>query len=350
MNPSIPIVPMFRSLGQRAVLGLPLGALLLLAWRSDSPIKHPPSVNTRTATTHSVNESALLDSTTWLTMRNVQFRELPNAVIQVRRLNAQVIPTSGSPPFLDDPRSFKLRITNGVVAIAGADLTVLLNTFVFGYPGAPITKLRVRLEKGQLVQTGVMHKGVDLPFEMTASVSLASDGRVRIHPERVKMLGINGLKLLHAVGLHLEKLLDLSKAKGATVKGDDMYLDPTAFLPPPSFDGRLAAIRIEGNELVQEFVTLPDDSLFGTMIRADSTVPNYLYFRGGNLRFGKLEMRQTDLLIADAEPKDPFDLFLAHYKEQLFAGTSQTLRNFGLRVVMPDFHSLPADKAVAKGE
>jgi hypothetical protein len=58
------------------------------------------------------------------------------------------------------------------------------------------------------------------------------------------------------------------------------------------------------------------------------------------LQFGKLLMSDTDLLIVDANPLDPFDLNLQEYAKQLVAGTSRTLPNLGLRVEMPDYATL----------
>jgi hypothetical protein len=159
---------------------------------------------------------------------------------------------------------------------------------------------------------------------------------VRVHPTKVQILGVNGEKLLHALHLHLSDMLDLSKARGASISGDDLFLDPLAILPPPAVLGRLASIRVTGDQLLQQFVRTPDDSIFAHISTGDST-RNYVYFRGGHLRFGKLEMTSTDLLIADADERDPFDLYLAKYAQQLVAGTSRTLPNQGLKVLMPDY-------------
>jgi hypothetical protein len=84
--------------------------------------------------------------------------------------------------------------------------------------------------------------------------------------------------------------------------------------------------------------------VFGTYVRPDTAVRNFVYFRGGRLRFGRLEMRDTDLLITDANAADPFDLYLAHYARQLSAGYSRTMPNAALRVMMPDWH------AIARGD
>jgi hypothetical protein len=149
---------------------------------------------------------------------------------------------------------------------------------------------------------------------------------------------------MRALGLHLDDLLDLEGSRGAVVKGDDIYLDPTKILPPPAITGTLGVVGVHGNEVIIEFATTPEDSIFSSVVRPDSTVPNFVYFRGGQLRFGKLLMNDTDLQIVDADPEDPFDLNLKEYAKQLVAGTSRTLPSLGLRVEMPDFDSLRGDE------
>jgi hypothetical protein len=278
---------------------------------------------------------------TWLEMKNVNLRVASNAVVGIRQLRGEVIPTRrGGSALLDSTSSFSIRITSGAVALESADLGVILNRFVFGYKGSPLRNLRVRTSGTQLVQSGIMHKGVDLKFEITSSISLTDSGLIRLHPTKTRVLGVNGESLLHALGLRLEDLLDLSKSAAARVKGDDIYLDPTKILPPPAIVGRLKSVRVEGNALVQEFVKLPDDTLFAGYARADSAAPNYLFFRGGRLRFGRLEMRDTQLQILDLDPADPFDLFLAEYNKQLVAGYSRNRRNLSLQAFFPDYTDL----------
>jgi len=283
-----------------------------------------------------------LDSTsTWLEMKNVNLRVAKDAVVGIRLLRGQVMPTQpGGSALLDSTSSFSIRITSGTVAIESADLTVILNRFVFGYKGSPLKNLKVHTEGDQLVQSGTMHKGVDLKFEIKAALSLTDSGWIRLRPTKVRVLGVNGETLLHALGLHLDNMLNLSKSTAARVKGDDIYLDPTKILPPPTISGRLTSVRVEGNALVQEFAKLPDDSVFSGYARADSAAPNYLFFRGGRLRFGRLEMRDTELQILDLDPSDPFDLFLAEYNKQLTAGYSRNRTNLSLQAFFPDYNDL----------
>jgi hypothetical protein len=125
-----------------------------------------------------------------------------------------------------------------------------------------------------------------------------------------------------------------------TVKGDDLYLDPLAIIPNPVVDGKLKSVRIEGAYLVQEFFHTPDDTIFGSFVRPDPDLKNFIYFRGGSLRFGRLTMSDTDLMIRDADERDPFDLYFPEYNRQLVAGHSNTLPSKGLLATMVDFGKL----------
>jgi hypothetical protein len=281
------------------------------------------------------------DSLLWMEMRNVDLHINPHDVMRIKSLRGQVRTTEpGSIAWLDKPASFRVRATSGLVALDGDAITALLNEIAFNYPGAPIRKLRVKIENGSVVQSGTLHKGVDIPFQMWSVPVLQPDGLIRLHPDRLRIFGVNGLTLMHALGLHLEKFMDLSKARGASVKGDDIYLDPLQLTPRPFIEGKLAAVRIEGALMIQEFARTADDTIFGTFVKPDSGSHNFIYFRGGTLRFGRLTMADTDLLIRDDDETDPFDVYLAEYNRQLVAGHTNNLANYGLRAWMVDYGKL----------
>jgi hypothetical protein len=280
----------------------------------------------------------VVDSALWIAMRDVDLHIDESHVMHVREMHGQVTAVRpGAIPFLDDPTSFRIHVTSGTVDLTGPDLAALLNGYVFAYRGSPLRNIRARVDGSTVVINGIMHKGVDLPFEMTSELSLEPDGRIRAHSRKMKMLGVNGAALLHALGMHLDKVLDLSGSRGASVIGDDLLLDPIRIVPPPTIEGRLASVRTEGDHVTQTFVRTAEDSLFRARVHVDSTAHHYLYFRGGRLRFGKLLMTDTDLLIVDADERDPFDLYMAKYNVQLTAGTTKNLANLGLRVSMPDY-------------
>jgi hypothetical protein len=289
------------------------------------------------------------DSQLWMDMRNVDLHIDDRHVMHVRSLHGRVVPkVDGTIATLDDPRSFVVHTTAGLVALDGDAITTLLHNTALADPRVPIKGLQVRIEDGMLVQKGILHKGVDIPFEMKSIPRLEPDGRIRLHPDKLRIFTVDGNKLMHALGLHLEKMMDLTHAVAMSVHGDDIYLDPLAIIPPPAIAGRLSDVRIEGTQLVQEFARTANDSIFGSFVKPDSGSRNFIYFRGGMLRFGRLTMTDTDLLIHDADESDPFDLYFAKYNAQLVAGRTRNLPNYGLRTWMVDYAKvIDATKAVA---
>ena len=51
----------------------------------------------------------------------------------------------------------------------------------------------------------------------------------------------------------------------------------------------------------------------------------------------QLFMVATDLLTADGDPSDWFDLYIDYYHAQLVAGFHLTTQDYGLIAYMPDF-------------
>lgn len=297
-----------------------------------------PAARRRTIASCAILALAVGSPTGWIEMRNVDLHIDARNVMRVQSLRGEVVPTTaGTVAWLDEPTSFKIRATSGRVALDGAGITALLNEIAFNYPDAPIKHLQVRIEDGKVVQKGTLHKGVDINFEMWAIPVLQPDGRLKLHPDKLRILGVDGLALMHALGLHLDKMMDLSKAHGASVKDDDIFLDPLAIIPPPLVDGKLSGVHIEGSLLVQDFARTADDTVFGKLVKPDSDARNFIYFRGGELKFGKLTMTDTDLLIRDDDEHDPLDLYFAEYNKQLAAGHTKNLANLGLRTWMVDY-------------
>ncbi|MGH7677523.1 MAG: hypothetical protein ACRENU_03580 [Gemmatimonadaceae bacterium] len=318
------------------VVGLPVLTLVVLLLGGSSAARFA------TAEPAAAPPPAELDSTMWTAIQNVDLRvgAKPDegGALRVRRLHGRVFETTpGRLPFLDEPESFGIEVTSGSVALDGEGLTTLLTERVFNYRGSPIRSLRVTVENGQLVQRGIIRKGVDMRFTMWSNLSLTDDNRIRSHPTKLTLLGVNGLSLLHALGLKMEKVLDVSGTKGIVqMQGDDMLLDPLKMIPPPRVVGRLESVKVEGDEIVQTFATTPDDSVCRASVRVDTSVKNYIYYKGAALRFGRLTMEPTDLLIADTDESDRFDLDLARYNEQLTAGYTRIIQNNALRTWMPD--------------
>ena len=281
-------------------------------------------------------------ATTRVSMRHVDFYVDSAVVLHIRQLEGTMRSKAGGPIVFDDKNSFIITLDTANVGLTGDDLTALLNKFVFGYKGSPLSHLHMRTEGDHVVLKGRMHKGITISFEITSTMDVTAEGLIRIHPTKTKILGMNGEKLMKFLGLSLEKILDLKGATGATVHGNDIFLDPAKILPPPTIEGHIVAVRIDSMEVVQVFGRTEPHARVHALVPPDTKAPNYMFYKGGTLRFGRLLMLDAEMQIVDLDPQDVFRFDLTRYNAQLVAGYERTLADGGLEVWMRDVDKLDA--------
>jgi hypothetical protein len=280
-------------------------------------------------------------------MGHVDFHVDSSVVLRIHSLRGALLRSSPEhPPYLDDKHSFILAIDSARIGITPTSLSDLLNHYTFAYRGSPLRKLTVTVEDGHLKQHGLM-KGIS--FTVVGDLTVTPDGELRLHPSSIKAVGIGVGGLMKFFGLSLEKMVNTSGARGVRIEGNDFLLSAAELLPPPKVQGRLVAIEVSDTELVQVFGPRPESEVH-PHLPPEPKAPNYMFFRGGVLRFGKLTMTDTDLLIVDAEPRNRFDFFLDHYNEQLVAGYSRNTPDHGLIVTMPDYATLAPGRRLSAPE
>jgi hypothetical protein len=270
-------------------------------------------------------------------MRNVDLHLTPDIGVHIRHLRGRFVAVGSSQaPSLDDPRSYRITVDTGEVAVDVASLNALM-TRALGQGGSNVRNVRISIdEDGPLRQRGVVKKGISVPFDVKASVGATPDGRIRIRSESVKGFGMPVNPLLNAFGIEMDDLVRVDPGRGVRVDGNDLLLDPSRLLPPPAMQGTITAVRIERNVLVQSF-----GSGARQPMSPRATAKNYIYWRGGRLAFGKLTMTETDLELVDEDPRDPFDFSVDHWNEQLVAGYSKMTAERGLKAHMADYNDLP---------
>ena len=275
-----------------------------------------------------------------LEMKNVHLHVDDGIVLDVSQLRGVMISTTaGAPPVFDDQRSYTLHLNSARIAMDMASLQALMNRHVFGYEGSPLKNLTVSAEGPRVKLKGTLHKGVDVPFSSTTSVAATPDGLLQLHVESMKALGIPAKGLLDLFGLKLDDLISIKKRRGIDVRDNDIFISAGQILPPPEIVGRLARVTLEGNRLVQIFED-PAMPRPAPLARPSPGARNYIYFGGGDIRFGKLTMHDADLQLIDADPTDPFEFFPRRYDAQLVAGYSKNTPAKGLKTFMPDFTDL----------
>jgi hypothetical protein len=304
-----------------------------------TPISGPPKIETPMIGTEPIPTptEAASKAPTQALMRNVWFHIDQDSYLDIHSLRGEMVSkTPGAPLNFDNKLSFILKVDTGTIGMRGPSLDVLMNRYIFGYANAPLRNLHIEMAGKQLKQSGIIHKVVDIPFTMLADVSV-SNGLIRIHPTKIDICGINGIGLLKAVGMTLQKMLKMPEERGIKAQGNDLLLDPQRALPPPQVELHLVAVRVEGDELIQVFDAgrhLPELTL------PHPEEKNTMYYRGGTLRMGKLLMVDADMQVVDSDPSDPFDFNIDHYNDQLVAGFVRNQPNYGLLVFMRDFSDL----------
>jgi hypothetical protein len=270
-------------------------------------------------------------------MRNVDLHITDDITLHIKHLDGRFVGTGRSGiPYLDDTRTYEVVMDSAAIVMDMASLNALLNEHVLGHGRSNVENLTVGTDsEGRLVQKGEIDKGVDIPFKVKGAVEATSDGRIRIHAKSVRGFGLPVKPLMKLFSVEMDDILKVEPSHGVWVDDNDLILDPQLMLPPPHIRGKVAEVHVEGDTLVQTFGRGRPRALSPPAVS-----PNHIYWRGGDLKFGKLTMANTDLELIDMDPKDPFDFSVRRWNDQLVAGYSKNTAGRGLKAHMPDFNDL----------
>jgi hypothetical protein len=302
------------------VLCLPLVALALVS---------STSAQSQPETSHAVATE----------MRNVVYHYTDEIAVDIQQLRGKLVPKKDIPVF-DDTQSFTLQIDSATLSISTEALGHVLNDYVFAAKDAPLKDLVLSADGNQLKIKGKLAQKGDISFETSNTLTVTEDGKIRLHAGHIKAAHLPVKGIMDLFGVKLADLINTKKVKGVWAEKDDVILDQSQILPPPQIEGKLTEVRIENGQIVQ---------IFGTGDAGIRSGPkNFMGYRGATLRFGKLTMSDTDLMLIDADPKDLFDFYLDHYRDQLVAGYTKTTPTFGLRVYMVDYDKLRKKNASSR--
>jgi hypothetical protein len=320
-----------------SLMAISLGVFLLLshfatemrAWQAAAPAAAPAQ--------KSPPANAAASATVRAAIRNVDFHLTDRIIVHIVTLDGSLVPTEqGQIPVFDDKKSFGIAVDSASMTLSTTALTNDLNDYVFARSDAPLKKLSASIKGDELTVKGLLVSKGGVPFASTGTVSVTPDGQVRVHTTKVKGAGIPVKGLMDLLGIDTANLLSTKKVEGLSVDKDDLILDPQTILPPPQIHGTLVAIELKNGEIALRF----DSGHKSAPIASTCGGRNFLAFKGGSVRFGKLTMSDTDLELLDNEPADPFDFSIDHYAEQLSAGYAKVTLKSGLCAHIPDFSKL----------
>ncbi len=73
--------------------------------------------------------------------------------------------------------------------------------------------------------------------------------------ERLKAAHLPVKGLLDLLGMDIARMIDTKKIQGISADKDDLILNPEEILPSRHIQGRVTAVRVQGNDIVQVFAS-----------------------------------------------------------------------------------------------
>ncbi len=275
----------------------------------------------------------------YLRLANVRFRWTESRYIETQSLTVKAIPYNGySVLNLDQPDSFYLYVLNGDVSLKFSVLEEIFNDTVFRYQGSPLRKIRLSFVKAGdepgIRLEGEMKLGIWIGFQMDCKIRVEKN-RILLVPVRISALGLPFVKgALDLIRLHLETLLPIPKGRGAELEGSVVVIDPFRLFRSPAIAGKLHSAKVEESGVIVGFQNaikpIPPTSSSGVS-------KNFIFLWKGNVQFGKLIMRDANILMVDSNPKNLFDFYLAKYERSLVRGRARIREDRSVQVEMPDF-------------
>lgn len=268
-------------------------------------------------------------------MANVLLRYSPSLSVTVVALRGALVPTAGHEvPSFNDPASFVVGTDAAEIRMDAGQLTALMNTWLLRFPKAKLKNVRIEFAGDALRIRGTMKAGLHVRFEAMASLSVTADHRIRLTLGQVHAAGLPVKGLMDAFGFTMENLISQKGLEGLSVDANSFLIDPQTAFPPPQIRGRLSAVSIAGVSLVLSFGE-------GRPRLNLHPARNYIALRGGRVEYGREEMLDTDLVMIDSTPADPFDFYLRRYWCQMVAGVIKPQPDQSLRILVPDYSKLP---------
>lgn len=316
-----------------------IGMLLvagILFWqvRHEQPVEE---ISPAPVTAPVVHQGVKSGSVTNIYAHNIRLHQGPNFRVYVQWLRGSLERTHKSVvPSFDDPDSFYLNVSNGVIRANIGDIGNYLNA---KSANAPLRDIRVSGYGDQVKITGKLHKVFTLPVELDGVIRPAGTNRIWLHVTKINVLKLPFKRLLGGFHVTVSSFLKSGKISGIDVAANDIYFNTEELLPAPHIRGALTKLSMSGPDLEATYGDASKD------IERVEQWRNFLRLRDGSLDFGKLTMNMVDLVMVDISNDAWFDLDLVNYQAQLVNGYTRMTPEAGLQIFMPDVSDVKTKRA-----
>lgn len=276
-------------------------------------------------------------SSVHIRLQNVRFKWSDKVYINTGNMAVRAVPVQSATVDFDDLESFHLDVQKSVVLIRPDVLAGMFNESIFNYPESRVREFEVKITKddkgARLVELrGKVNFVAWIPFTMATELSVdTKTNTMVITVDHLKVFGIiPATKLIRWTPLHLDRVISLPPNKSLLVDGNRIMVKPFGLFPPPRINGKIASVKVDDDAIS---ITFAGDAIPAPA----SAARNYVYLRGGTSRFGRFRMADTDVLILDQNPSNPFVFSLRHYAEMIPKSTVEIPDTQSARITMPDF-------------
>ena len=269
-------------------------------------------------------------------LQNVRFKWSDKVYIDADNMAVRAVPLEGTTVHFDDLESFRLVLQKSVVLIQPDVLAGMFNESIFNYPGSRVRGLKVSIARNDqdarmVLLSGRINVVAWVPFTMYTHLSAdTTTNTLVITLDHLKVFGvIPATKLVQWTPLHLDRLIALPPNKSLRVEGNRIMVKPLGLFPPPRIEGTIASVGVDSSGISITFAG-------GAIPAAESSAKNYVYLRGGASQFGHFRMADTDVLILDREPANPFGFSLLNFAEMIPRSAVVLPDDKSARITMPD--------------
>jgi hypothetical protein len=268
-------------------------------------------------------------------LQNVRFKWSNKVWVDANDMAVRAVPVESGTVDFDDLSSFLLELQQSTVLIHPEVLEGMLNESVFNYPGSKLRDLKVELGKEGKSFAVKMTGSVDIvawiPFSMVAYLDVDQRTNTLVmNVDRLKVFGfLPATKLVRWTPFHLDRIITMPPNRSLMIDGSKIMVKPFGLFPPPRITGTMSGVRVDESGIHLTFAGNP-------IAAPQSSARNYVYLRGGRAEFGSFCMDNTNILIIDKNPANPFGFSLANYAALVPRSDIVIHDTHSVRVTMPD--------------
>jgi hypothetical protein len=165
-----------------------------------------------------------------------EYSSMPGAVFGLQHFAARMVSRGKTQPLCSARTT---EIQHGEIFISAQSITKIFGQKI-KESGSKISDLQIEVKDDQLHLKGKVHKGIDIPFEVTGPVS--TDGtNLKLEAKKVKAEHLPVKGLMGMLGMHLSSLLESEQAQGVTAQGNTLIFEPAKIA---HIEGRISAVHL----------------------------------------------------------------------------------------------------------